>query len=178
MDSDSGSITITQNLEFAPIEISLRNHGALALLKHVKRAEKKAFPANEAFDFDMELTKRNTQLFCVLNRKNRNNPGGGSPEEAGNAVVGYLVIARTGRTALLHKICVLPQYQRKGIGKWMLGKAIEGLKGRGCESVKLWVDQERLAARRLYMGCGFEETDVVEDYYAPGRTGVKMALTF
>jgi ribosomal protein S18 acetylase RimI-like enzyme len=35
------------------------------LLAAIKATEKRVFPSNEAFDFDMELKKRNTSLFCV-----------------------------------------------------------------------------------------------------------------
>ncbi|KAI5813931.1 acyl-CoA N-acyltransferase [Pyronema omphalodes] len=35
------------------------------LLAAIKATEKRVFPSNEAFDFDTELKKRNTSLFCV-----------------------------------------------------------------------------------------------------------------
>jgi ribosomal protein S18 acetylase RimI-like enzyme len=177
MSSDSEPTAITKDLEYIPVKVD----SSPALLKHIERVERKSFPANEVFDFSTELTKRTTQLFCALNRKEHKlELNDGSLDEVGDTdtLVGYLVIARMKRTALLHKICVVLQYRQKGIGRWMLNKMTEGLGERGCENVQLWVDEARLSARRLYVRCGFEETERVEDYYAPGRTGVKMVLAF
>ncbi|KAI9778792.1 MAG: hypothetical protein M1839_007882 [Geoglossum umbratile] len=164
------------------LDLVLVKATANSLLTRIRRIEKKAFPATEAFDFSTELHKRNTQLFCALyapNNKPRNrDTTTAGPYSGGDTatLVGYLVVARTGRTALLHKICVVPQYQRRGVGKWMVRETVEGLRKNGCGSVVLWVGEGRAAARCLYAGCGFEEVQRVEGYYAPGRTGVKMVL--
>ncbi|KAH0553418.1 hypothetical protein GP486_006511 [Trichoglossum hirsutum] len=175
MCGDSKPTAMIQDLEYIPVKAD----SSLILLKHIKRVERKSFPANEVFDFSTELAKRNTQLFCAFNRKKAKlEANGESLDEGGDILVGYLVIARTKRTALLHKICVVPQHRQKGIGLWMMDKMVKGLNERGCEIVQLWVDEARLPARKLYMRCGFEEAERVEDYYAPGRTGVKMVLTF
>jgi ribosomal protein S18 acetylase RimI-like enzyme len=179
MESCDGETTdVTRNLDLIPVKASVGN----SLLNRVEHIERKTFPANEVFDFSTELNKRNTQLFCAFYT-----PGGESKSRESSIteshsdketiiLVGYLVIARTGRTALLHKVCVDTQYRRRGVGKWMIQEALEGLRKRKCERVALWVDVERVAARSLYTGCGFEVVQRVEGYYAPGRTGVKMAL--
>lgn len=139
-------------------------HNALA---QVVRAEKKAFPKHEVFHFDRELRKRNTELICLLDFANTN--------EA-YTVAAYLVFVRIQRTTLLHKICVLERYRRRGLARSLLQKLQEDLKVQGCEEISLWVDEARKPARSLYANTGFEEVDRVENYYAPGRTGIKMAL--
>jgi ribosomal protein S18 acetylase RimI-like enzyme len=50
------------------------------------------------------------------------------------------------------------------------------LRDERCQDVHLWVDADREAARRLYLGSGFKERERVDDYYGPGRTGIKMVL--
>lgn len=139
-------------------------HRALA---QVVRTEKKAFPKNEVFDFVRELRKRNTELICLLDLANADELP---------TVAAYLVYVRVQRTTLLHKICVLEGYRRQGLARKILQKLQGELKSQGCEEVQLWVDEGRKPARSLYASTGFEEVDRVENYYARGRTGIKMAL--
>lgn len=42
--------------------------------------------------------------------------------------------------------------------------------------MQLWVDRDRVGARALYQRCGFEGREEVGDYYAPGRSGVRMVV--
>lgn len=131
----------------------------------VKQAEKRTFPHNEAFNFDVELKKQNTELMITLDEGLLPNPG---------ALIAYLVFSRHKNTALLHKVCVLEKHRRQGVARRMLRILIERLKSRNCENVKLWVDEKRVAAKCLYTALGFKQVDRLEDYYAPGRTGVQM----
>jgi ribosomal protein S18 acetylase RimI-like enzyme len=134
----------------------------------VKQAEKRNFPRNEAFNFDMELKKRNMELIVILDEILLPDP---------KALVGYLVFARNHRTAMLHKICVLDEYRRQGIARKMLKRQIEKLRSQNCERVLLWVDEMRNPAKSLYIGLGFKDVDRVEDYYASGRAGIQMILS-
>ncbi len=138
------------------------------ILNWVMRAEKRTFPRNEVFDFDGELKKRNTELMIVLNEALL-------PEST--ALMAYLIYASHKNTALLHKVCVLKTYRRQGIATRMLQLQKERLGSRGCDIVKLWVDEKREPARCLYARIGFKEVDRLEDYYALGRTGVQMVLS-
>ena len=52
----------------------------------------------------------------------------------------------------------------------------EELISKHCESVYLWVDEARNPAQCLYQDRGYQEIDRVENYYGPGRTGLKMVL--
>jgi len=91
-------------------------------------------------------------------------------------LVAYLVLTWTKSTALLHKLCVLEQYRRRGMASQLLRLQREQAKKSGCTSIQLWVDGERTAAQSLYSKVGFDEVERVNDYYAPGRTGIKMVL--
>lgn len=137
------------------------------IIAWVKHAERRNFPRNEIFDFDTELKKRNTELTVVLSESQVPNT---------KIVVAYLVFTRAQRTALLQKICVTEEHRRQGIAHRILWLQIEKLRSRNCERILLWVDEMRMPARSLYTGLGFENSDRVEDYYAPGRHGIQMAL--
>ena len=140
------------------------------VLPHIRQAEKKCFPRSEVLDFDVELKKRNTELVVALDDCRH------AEHTKDHLLVGYMLIARTQRTALLHKICVLEEYRHRGIAKAMLLKLKSKLSSRGCDDIQLWVDESREPARALYNGIGFEEVDRVEDYYSPRRAGIKMIL--
>ncbi|MCJ1429185.1 hypothetical protein MMC29_007098 [Sticta canariensis] len=138
------------------------------LVAWVKHAEKRIFPRIEALDFDSELQKHNTELMIVLDE---------TLLPHSSALVAYSVYARHQKTVLLHKLCVLERYRRQGVARRILKMQIEKSVGcRGCDSVRLWVDEKRMPAVGLYAGLGFKEVDRVQDYYAPGRTGVRMLL--
>jgi len=137
------------------------------LLDQVKRAERKTFPRNEALDFEAELSKRNVQLTIIAENVSAPGPA---------RLAAYLVLTRTRSTALLHKLCVLKQYRRRGIASQLLRLQFEQAKKSGRTRIQLWVDGERTAAQSLYSKVGFKEVERVNDYYAPGRTGIKMVL--
>lgn len=135
------------------------------LLEAVQRMERKNFPSTEVMDFKLELRKANTSMLCV------SNDPGGDP-----AVVAYLLYAQLKGVALLHKICVRPDHRRRGLGSGMIKALLEHLRSRNCTAVQLWVDEAREPARCLYAAHGFRQADRVEDYYGPGRTGLRMLL--
>ena len=135
------------------------------LLTFIKQMERKTFPTNEALDFDQEIKKRNTTLILGTIATGRI----AEP-------VAYLVYVRMGKLALLHKICVLETYRRQGVARAMLTNLCDQLANHGCETIQLWVDQDRDPTRRLYSDLGFEEAQCLKDYYALGRTGIRMVL--
>ena len=136
------------------------------LLQDVKRIEKKTFPASEVLDFDSEVSKKNAMLQIAIK----------TIDEV-DEVVAYIVIVRVKRTALLHKVCVAPQHRRQGIGQRNLLDNIQRLRVEACTFIQLWVDDTRLDARALYTSLGFGEVRRCQDYYGPGRTGIKMELS-
>lgn len=150
---------------------SLNRETAVEILMQIARAERKTFPTTEAMSYGEELWRKkpNTRvLFASFSAKGR---GASSPPAA---VAGYAVYVRQKGTALLHKICVAEHYRRQGVGRSLLQHVLRRLEKEGCQSVQLWVDKARLPARALYTSAGFEEREQIENYYAPGRTGIRM----
>lgn len=169
---DAGTMASVATGNFTLEGISLENLVSFSakerelIIRRVAKIERKTFPSSEAFDFGAELKKKNTNMIVVIK--------GGNPED----LVGYLVHLRMKRLVLLHKICVVEQMRTKGVGKALIHSLRLHLeKQGGCQSIQLWVDEARSPARALYESCGFQQIDRCEDYYGPGRTGLKMGLS-
>ena len=137
------------------------------LIEQVKCVEKRIFPKDEAMDFEMELKKRTTEMWIVVDE--------GEEDSSHLApVTAYMLMARVHGVALLHKICVVEGYQRRRIASKMISKLRDRLQSQGCEKIQLWVDYQRTPAIRLYTSLGFKDVDRSRDYYGPGRHGLQM----
>lgn len=56
-------------------------------------------------------------------------------------------------------IVILPEYQDKGVGSYVINQVAEYLKSRGFKSVILYTDHNNLRAQKCYVKCGFEVTE-------------------
>ncbi|EFQ96733.1 acetyltransferase [Nannizzia gypsea CBS 118893] len=154
---------------------SLKQDGAAAVLDQVARIERRTFPPSEAMKLDLSLCKKpNSRLLYSSSSSSSSSSASAS---APTTVTGYVMYVRMREKALLHKLCVEAGHRGQGIGGRLLAAVEEQLALEGCQTVHLWVDAGRTAARALYRRRGFEETRTVEDYYGPGRTGINMVLT-
>ena len=138
---------------------------AAPLLMRIEKIERKCFPAHEAFDFNSSILKKSN--LCILSV---------SPDDQLSTILAYSVSVRFRKTLLLHKICVVEHMRHRGIGKAILDNILERAEQSACSQVELWVDPSRVAARALYLKAGFHEVQTVQNYYAPGRNGVKMSV--
>jgi ribosomal protein S18 acetylase RimI-like enzyme len=154
-----------------PHGITLKEFAALlpkeraAVVQRVVKLERKVFPSNEGFDYDVELKKKNTGVILAFK------------EDDIDQLVAYLVYQRMKRVIWLHKLCVVEQERQKGVGKCLIHALRHRMEKSGGESIQLWVDEHRKPARALYETCGFQQIEVRSAYYAPGRAGVKMELS-
>lgn len=80
-------------------------------------------------------------------------------------VAGYLL----GRVVVDHgeilSLAVLPERRRAGIGRQLLGEALDLMAARGVTVAWLEVRVSNAAARALYRGAGFAESGLRRDYY-------------
>jgi ribosomal protein S18 acetylase RimI-like enzyme len=136
------------------------------LLSAIKQVEKHTFPSNEAFDFDSEIKKRTTSLYCVYRQE----------KDGCVELYSYAVYIRSKLVTRIHKVCVVERYRMQGIGKWLMGQLLRELVKASATNVDLWVDSSRIPARRLYMSCGFLEKETVRGYYSSNRDGIRMEL--
>lgn len=135
------------------------------VLPQVGKTERKTFPHSEAMAFESELQKPNFELTLIVEE---------TPAQP--RLVAYAGITRTKGTALLHKLCVVEEMRNHGIATKILAFTIKKLELQGCDGVQLWVDESRESAKHLYDKFGFNVVRKVEDYYAPGRSGIRMIL--
>ncbi|RAL00273.1 GNAT family N-acetyltransferase [Aspergillus ibericus CBS 121593] len=147
---------------------SLKKDQALEILAEMARVEKKTFPTNEAMGFGEELWRKkpNTRVLYVTR----------AAPDARPTLLAYAVYVRQKGIALLNKVCVGEAYRRQGVGMHLMNYLRVRLQREGCQHIHLWVDKARSPARSLYARNGFKEREHIPDYYAPGRTGIKMIL--
>lgn len=129
----------------------------------IAKLEKKIFPSSEAFDYNVELRKKNIGLILAS-------------REGSQEVVGYLVFQRQKSLAWLHKLATIEQERGKGIARCLVHSLAQQMKKGGCRTIVLWVDEARSPARSLYTSCGFQQVERLPDYYGLGRTALKMEL--
>ncbi|WEW55685.1 hypothetical protein PRK78_001118 [Emydomyces testavorans] len=165
---------------------SLPQNDATAIIEHIIRLEKRTFPPSEAYEFTLDLWKKkpNTRVIYAKLAEIQSPPTLAETRKLANTAttnnstnaIAYAVYVRIKGTALLHKVCVSEPHRGRGVGGQLMAYIEQRLRREGCQRVQLWVDKERVVARRLYARCGFEELESVEDYYGIGRTGIKMVL--
>jgi ribosomal protein S18 acetylase RimI-like enzyme len=155
-----------------PPGITLRDFATLnpkerpGVAAKIAKLERKVFPSSEGFDYDVELKKKNIGVSLAFKEHDKDL----------DQVVAYLVYQRMKRVVWLHKLCVIEQERRKGLGKCLIQALCYQMAKGGGGSLQLWVDEHREPARTLYDTYGFKQIEVRPDYYAPGRAGIKMEL--
>lgn len=63
------------------------------------------------------------------------------------------------RAVYLKMAVILPRYQDKGIGTYVLFQLLDVIKRKGFVKVMLFTNQENVRAQRCYQKCGFRITD-------------------
>jgi ribosomal protein S18 acetylase RimI-like enzyme len=157
----------TSDASFDAPDLKIRDvasENAITTLARLRTIEKKSFPANEAFDFNVGLLgKQNTKiLYTTLQSDLEDTP------------VAYAVYVRWRSVVLLQKLCVMGSFRGRRIGKIMLLEVMSRAQNARCSAIELWVDESRTIARGLYSSCGFKDVQHVQDYYGPRRHGIKM----
>jgi len=165
---ECGSVERMLDITISDIH-SLGQKEAFEILTQIARIEKKTFPSNEAFPFGQELWRKkpNTRVLYATSAP---------APDARPVLIAYAVYVRQKGAALLHKVCVIEALRRQGVGQRLMEYIQQRLQKEGCQYIQLWVDKAREPARALYTRNGFREREEIADYYAPGRTGIRMLL--
>jgi ribosomal protein S18 acetylase RimI-like enzyme len=58
----------------------------------------------------------------------------------------------------IHELFVMPDYRDKGVGKFLLEKALEYARERKRDLAELWVGEKNFKAIKFYQSFGFEES--------------------
>ena len=91
-------------------------------------------------------------------------------------LIGYIGAAYVLDEAEIGNLCVLPEYRGKGAGRKLLSSMIDLLKGKGCNTVYLEVEDTNVPAISLYEKFGFVKYNQRKDYYGPGRDALMYKL--
>lgn len=71
-------------------------------------------------------------------------------------------------------LSVHPKYRRRGIGSSLLNTFVESSSKLGASYISLEVRPNNRDAREFYRKRGFEEVDVIDDFYTNGESCIKM----
>ena len=88
--------------------------------------------------------------------------------ECGGAMAGYVVVAVAAGEAHLLNLSVAAPWQRRGIGREVLGFALKLARDYGARKILLEVRPSNTAALALYAAGGFSEIGVRRGYYPAG----------
>ena len=97
--------------------------------------------------------------------------------EIDGRIVGYIVFWQLPADLDIHNLAVHPEFQRRGIGGHLLGKAIAHAKKYRLNRITLEVRQSNLVAQRLYGSFGFIAEGFRRAYYSnDGEDAILMGL--
>ncbi len=102
-------------------------------------------------------------------------PDGFLVAELDGKVVGYVIaVVRWGATGHVLAIGVDSPHRRHGVGSALMVNALDRLRRKGARHVRLEVRASNRAAQDFYLRLGFNQREVVPNYYADGEAGVVM----
>jgi len=92
-----------------------------------------------------------------------------------NIVVGYIIFwIRYENESHIISLAVDKKYRKKSVGKKLLDHAITIFKKYDVKKIKLEVRIKNRGARKFYRKNGFEEKEILKDYYEDGEDAVIM----
>ncbi len=101
----------------------------------------------------------------------------------GTSIVGYVCYGQIPCTIGsydIYWIVVSPQFQRRGLGRWLMAVAEEQILKNGGRQV--FIDTsgrlEYASTREFYVSCGYDTVAELNDFYAPNDAKVVFARVF
>ena len=80
------------------------------------------------------------------------------------------------KIAYIKMIGLLPQYQNKGAGSYVIDHILETLKVRGFLTAALYTNQNNFRAQRCYKKCGFKVTEELVEEMANGNLAKRYKM--
>jgi ribosomal protein S18 acetylase RimI-like enzyme len=100
--------------------------------------------------------RRNIAVFLEYNR------GLSFVAEAGGAIAGAVLGSFDGRRGYLHHLAVAPGFRRSGVGRTLVARSLEALRGRGVRRCHIFVMAGNTDGRRFWERVGwFRRDDLV-----------------
>lgn len=94
--------------------------------------------------------------------------------EPDKTVLGFIMGYTSGKAGAVYTLDVHPEYRRKGIGSKLLASLEEKLALLGADAVRLEAALDRPGAVELYRKAGYQERELVRNYYGRGNHAVRM----
>jgi ribosomal-protein-alanine N-acetyltransferase len=94
---------------------------------------------------------------------------------SGTQVVGFAIMYFGDDHAHLNLLAVQPTWQRRGIGRSLLGWQEESARVAGLSAIHLEVRASNAPGRRFYRALGFQEVALLPRYYSAREAAVWMA---
>lgn len=93
-----------------------------------------------------------------------------------HTIVGYVVILYRSGTHLarMYSIAVHPDYQGKGIARYLIDHAEQSARERSCAFMRLEVSVNNTVAYQLYKKCGYRDIGEIPAYYEDGSDAIRM----
>jgi len=92
-----------------------------------------------------------------------------------NMVVGYIIFwIRYEDEGHIISLAVDKKYKKKGVGKELVGYAVNIFDKCNVREIKLEVRAENKGARKFYKKLGFSEKEIIKEYYEDGEDAVVM----
>ena len=93
----------------------------------------------------------------------------GAFQQGVKAPLAFLLVRSVTDVAEVISLAVGPKYRRRGLGEGLMDVAIDDLLERGIKTLHLEVDEQNVAAVKLYENLGFNVVGTREAYYRHGR---------
>jgi len=90
-------------------------------------------------------------------------------------IIGYAIVMLSPGEAHILNICIDPDFQKKGLGRYLLRHILKKSKQTDVDMVLLEVRRSNAAAQQLYQSEGFHELGVSKAYY-PADNGREDAI--
>ena len=91
--------------------------------------------------------------------------------------VGAMILHHHRRSLRIYSLAVLPRFRHSGAGRCLLLQALAIARASGRQTISLEADRRNKVLTDWYEQFGFKTTQILKDYYSPGRHAVRMRLT-
>lgn len=90
--------------------------------------------------------------------------------------VGALVLFKYSKSLRIYSIAILPEFQKKGYGDYLLRHVLEFANRQHFQKILLEVRVKNTKLIDWYKAKGFKSLGIIEDYYCEGEAALKMEL--
>ena len=150
---------------------SVTSQPLVSMLRAATRGDETALAAIDALVNPSPWTANQFASACVAGGLER-----ALVAEQGQHIAGFVVYSCVLDEACIHNVAVHPADQRGGLGRRLLGAALQVARGLGASRCYLEVRASNRAARGLYRTAGFREDGLRKNYYSgAGQPGAGLA---